>query len=216
MRAVIFDLDGTLQRLRMDWDRLRADLVALFGRYGQPELEGPLLEAVDRNIRLLIDKGMTPGQAQRIRLRADTLMDRAELDSFPKVRTFAGVPRLLAGLRERRIATAVFSRACRKYVDLSLARMGHRFDAVLGRDDVVRPKPDPEGVLLLLVKLRCAPKDCAVVGDHPFDILSGKRAGAATAGVLTGAGTRDTLTAAGADAIFEKAGPAMLKWVDAN
>ena len=48
MKAVIFDLDGTLQSLEIDWKALRADLSDLFGRYGQPLMEGPLLEAVDQ------------------------------------------------------------------------------------------------------------------------------------------------------------------------
>jgi phosphoglycolate phosphatase len=213
MKAVIFDLDGTLQSLEIDWKSLKADLSDLFGRFGEPLLEGPLLEAVDRNVGALLDKGMTPGQAEKVRLKAGRLMDRAELDSYPKVRTLPGVPAMLAELEARGVQRAVFSRACRAYVQKSLERLGHPFDAVLGREDVVRPKPDPEGILLLLVKLGCAPADCAVVGDHPFDVLAGKKAGTAAAGVLTGAGTRETLAKAGADAIFECAGPELLRWL---
>jgi phosphoglycolate phosphatase-like HAD superfamily hydrolase len=214
MKAVIFDLDGTLQSLEIDWKALRTGLSDLFSRFGRPLLDGPLLEAVDQNVQSLLDKGMTPGQAEKVRQKAGRLMDRAELDSYPRVRTLPGVPRLLSELESRGVRRAVFSRACKAYVHMSLERMGHPFDAVLGREDVVRPKPDPEGVLLLLVKLGCAPSDCAVVGDHPFDVLAGKKAGTAAAGVLTGAGTRETLQQAGADAIFEGAGPELLRWLD--
>jgi len=216
MKAVIFDLDGTLQSLEIDWKALRAELSDLFGRFGEPLLDGPLLEAVDRNVSALVEKGMTPAQAENIRLKAGRLMDRAEMDSFPKVRTLPGVPAMLSELESRGVKTAVLSRACRAYVNKSLERIDYPFNAVLGREDVVRPKPDPEGILLLLVKLGCAPADCAVVGDHPFDILAGKKSGTATAGVLTGAGTRETLTGAGADAIFEAAGPELLAWLDGN
>jgi phosphoglycolate phosphatase len=214
MKAVIFDLDGTLQSLEIDWRALRADLATYFGGYGQPLLDGPLLEAVDHNVSALIAKGMPPDRAEHIRLEAGRLMDRAELESFPKVRIFPGVPEMLAGLEAHGIRRAVLSRACRAYVDRSLARLGHDFDAVLGREDVARPKPDPEGIVLLLGRLGCAADECAVVGDHPFDVLAGKRAGTRTAGVLTGAGTRETLTGAGADAVFEKAGPELLRWLD--
>jgi phosphoglycolate phosphatase len=214
MKAVIFDLDGTLQSLEIDWKALRAELGAFFGRYGQPLLEGPLLEAVDQNVSALVEKGMPAGQAEKLRLEAGRMMDRAELDSFPKVRIFPNVPEMLSALEERGVRRAVLSRACRNYVDMSLKRLGRDFDAVLGREDVVRPKPDPEGILLLLERLGCGPAECAVVGDHPFDILAGKRAGTAAAGVLTGAGTRETLTRAGADAVFESAGPELLRWLD--
>jgi phosphoglycolate phosphatase-like HAD superfamily hydrolase len=214
MKAVIFDLDGTLQSLEIDWKALRSELTRFFGGYGQPLLDGPLLEAVDRNVAALVGKGMPPERAESVRAEAGRLMDRAELDSFPNVKIFPGVPEMLSGLRAHGLRTAVVSRACRAYVDRSLARMDHGFDAVLGREDVARPKPDPEGIILLLRKLECVPAECAMVGDHPFDILAGKRAGAAAAGVLTGAGTRETLADAGADAIFERAGPELLEWLD--
>jgi phosphoglycolate phosphatase len=216
MKAVIFDLDGTLQSLEIDWKALRAELGVLFGRYGQPLPGGPLLEAVDRNVAALIENGMAPGAAEQVRLEAGRMMDRAELDSFPKVRIFPGVPEMLSALEERGVRRAVLSRACRAYVDMSLGRLGRDFDAVLGREDVVRPKPDPEGILLLLDRFGCGPAECAVVGDHPFDVLAGKRAGTVTAGVLTGAGTRETLTKAGADAVFESAGPELLRWLDGS
>jgi phosphoglycolate phosphatase len=47
------------------------------------------------------------------------------------------------------------------------------------------------------------PGKCIVVGDHPYDILSGKRAGVWAAGVLTGLAPKKDLKEAGADYIFK-------------
>ena len=216
MKAVIFDLDGTLQSLEIDFRALRQELSRLFERYGQPLAEGPLLEAVEKNLGELGEKGLTPGQVDRVRVRASRIMDRAELSSYPRVRTFPGVSQMLADIGTRGLGTALLSRACRAYVDRSLERIGHPFKAVIAREDVLRPKPDPEGILLLLVKLGCPPAECAVVGDHPFDVTAGKKAGTRVAGVLTGAGTREVLMEAGADAIFESAGPELVEWLDGS
>ena len=190
------------------------ELSELFASFGQSELEGPLLEAVEKNLLALGEKGLTPGELRRVQLKANRILDRVEMDSYPKVRTLPGVPELLERLSAKGIRTAVQSRACRAYVAMSLERIGHPFAAVLAREDVVRPKPEPEGMLLLLVKLGCAPGDCACVGDHPFDIQAGKRAGVKSAGVLSGAGTEEALKAAGADAVFKRAGPELLAWLD--
>jgi phosphoglycolate phosphatase-like HAD superfamily hydrolase len=216
MKAVIFDLDGTLQSLEIDFRALRQDLAALFDRSGHPLADGPILEAIEASLGALGEKGLTPAQVGRIRLQAGRLMDRAELSSYPKVRTFPGVPQMLSQLGRRGVRTAVLSRACRAYVDRSLDRIGHPFAAVIAREDVLRPKPDPEGILLLLVKLGAPPADCAVVGDHPFDVTAGKKAGTRAAGVLTGVGTKEMLMDAGADAVFERAGPELVDWLDGS
>jgi phosphoglycolate phosphatase len=53
------------------------------------------------------------------------------------------------------------------------------------------------------VVLEANPGKCIVVGDHPYDILSGKRAGVKAAGVLTGVAPKKDLKEAGADYIFK-------------
>lgn len=63
-------------------------------------------------------------------------------------------------------------------------------------------KPYPQPVLYAAQQMQISPQECLIIGDTPVDILSGKRAGAQTVGLLCGFGTERELRRAGADLIL--------------
>ena len=73
---------------------------------------------------------------------------------------------------------------------------------VLGLQDCEKHKPDPEPVLKTLRELGFTAEETLVVGDMPYDILMGQRAGATTCGVSYGNATVEELRDAGADHII--------------
>lgn len=46
------------------------------------------------------------------------------------------------------------------------------FDIILTGDDVTKPKPDPQGILICLKKLAISPNDAIYVGDSIADIMA--------------------------------------------
>ena len=74
---------------------------------------------------------------------------------------------------------------------------------VLGADDVIQAKPNPEPVLKTLEKFGCTPNEALVVGDTWYDIEMGRRAGVRTCGVTYGNGSREELLNAGADFLID-------------
>ena len=75
---------------------------------------------------------------------------------------------------------------------------------ILGADDVVNGKPDPEPVTRTLEKYGLKPEEALVVGDTVFDIEMGKNAGTRTCGVTYGNGSKESL--ADADLIIDDFG----------
>lgn len=67
---------------------------------------------------------------------------------------------------------------------------------VLGADDVVNGKPNPEPVNRTLEKFGFRPEETIVVGDTVFDIEMGINAGTRTCGVTYGNGSRESISAA--------------------
>ena len=67
---------------------------------------------------------------------------------------------------------------------LEAFRLRDSFDAVIGGDDVLNVKPDPEGILLALERMGISASESMMVGDSAADMLAGKRAGVITAAAL--------------------------------
>ncbi len=65
---------------------------------------------------------------------------------------------------------------------------------ILGADDVVEGKPNPEAVNRTLAEFGFRPEEAIVVGDTIFDIQMGANAGTRTCGVTYGNGSRESLS----------------------
>ena len=85
---------------------------------------------------------------------------------------------------------------------LSQFNLLKRFHVVVTSQTCTYTKPYPDPVLHAAKVMQVAPENCLMVGDTPVDILSGKRAGMQTVGVLCGFGRENELRKAGADLIL--------------
>lgn len=128
-----------------------------------------------------------------------------ELDKKGLVRLFPNVIQTLQEIKFRKIKIAIASSRNRssllRYAEtLDLKRL---IDYIVGADDVMDAKPNPEPVEKILAFYGYKPEESIVVGDTKYDILMGKNAGSTTCGVTYGNGTLEELVEAGADFIID-------------
>lgn len=83
---------------------------------------------------------------------------------------------------------------------LRVAGVDRYFRAIVGGDEVPRPKPSPDLPLHAARALRVPPSRAAVVGDSPVDILAGRAAGTWTVAATYGYGELPALREAGPNA----------------
>jgi len=76
------------------------------------------------------------------------------------------------------------------------------FRAVATGQTCIHTKPYPDPIEWAAARMGVPPAACLMVGDTVVDIMSGKKAGAHTVGVLCGFGERKELEQAGADLIL--------------
>jgi len=76
-------------------------------------------------------------------------------------------------------------------------------DKVVTRGEVQRAKPEPEPFYVGAEKLGMEIRDCVVVGDSVWDLLSAQRARALGVGVLTGGWGKNELERAGAYRVYD-------------
>ena len=75
--------------------------------------------------------------------------------------------------------------------------------AVVTCEEVVKTKPNPEGILTLIQELGVKKEEVLILGDHPVDMQAAKAAGVVSIGISHGFGTPAELTAAGASRVVD-------------
>ncbi|MFB3924738.1 MAG: HAD family hydrolase [Syntrophales bacterium] len=205
-KAILFDFDGTLARLDIDFPSMRRAILDLIASYGVPgDGMGNLfaLEMIDAGRVFIIREN--PAAQEHYNLQSAKLIRDFEMEGAKTGVLFEGIREMLADLKSRGIRTAVVTRNCRDAVCTIFPDIADFCDIVVTRESAGRVKPDPEHLWVAIRNLRSAPENSVMVGDHPMDIQAGKKAGTYTVGVLTGYAESKALRDAGADVIIESA-----------
>ena len=206
IRAVLFDIDGTLldsndahahawlDALRGHGKDVPYDLLrSLIGMGGDK-----LLDEVAR-----IDDQSPEGKSITER-RAAILKAHYLSDVGP----FPGARSLVDRVRSRglRCVVATSSKAEDVADLLRAAAVADLMDVIVTSDDVDRSKPDPDIIAVALEKAGVSAEETVLIGDTPYDIEAATRAGVATIAFRCGGWPDEDLE--GAIAIYE--GPADL------
>ena len=183
MKAVIFDLDGTLINSVIPFEKMKQMMIAYLESVGvSPDLLNDRMlnfEITGKAAEDLRAKGFPEEQIRTILGRISEIMNRVELESVDSAAATEGVREALRDLKANGLKLGVMTRGCREYAQKVLGRLGLReyFDAVVARDDVEKPKPNPEHAFHLLSLLGVSAAEALYVGDHWSDAECAKQAG---------------------------------------
>ena len=164
-KPVVYDLDGTLVRLPVDWPAATEDADAALREAG--------LEPGDRDLWGLLELARESG-ASRAFESAVCSHERAAAVTSNRLS-------MATELRERDGPVGVCSLNCEAACRVALETHGlaEHVDAVVGRDSVGTHKPDPAPLLAVLEAMGCAPGEAEFVGDTERDEETAERAGVA-------------------------------------
>lgn len=155
IKAVIFDLDGTLTAPILDFNLIRSEIGIE---------SGDILTALE---------SMAPPR----RSRALEILERHERHAVENATLNEGVVELFKALRNREISIGLLTRNTRENT-LQIARRHQlSFDGIVDRFDGP-VKPDGHGVLKLCRQFESSPAETLVVGDFLHDLQSARNAGA--------------------------------------
>ena len=203
IKAVIFDLDGTLANTFDDLRSSIDDMRAAFG-LGPISLE-QMTSFINASLRGFAEGGLGGTRTEEeIEKAMQIYVDAYAKHYIEKTCIYEGLPELLAKLKGNGVHLAIYSNKMADYVKkIAIKLYGEdTFEVLMGPDGIV-PKPDPMGALLAAEKMGVCPKDAAYVGDSVTDMKTGIAAGMHTIGVSWGYTKREDLVAAGAHKIAD-------------
>jgi HAD superfamily hydrolase (TIGR01509 family) len=157
IKAVIFDLDGTITQPFFDFDTIREEM-------GLDKNSGPILESMQK---------MSPHQ----RKDAEKILHYHEQKAVIESKLNDGARETLESLRKAKIKIGILTRNKRRNALAIAKKHGLQFDAVVDRDDGP-VKPDAFGVLRICEQFGIRPEEVLMVGDYLFDLQCAKAAGA--------------------------------------
>jgi phosphoglycolate phosphatase len=201
IRAIIFDLDGTLLDTLEDIASSMNRVLETMGFVPHPIEDYKLL--VGDGIANLVKRALPESFAgnDEIVRRALGLMKREYSKSWRlHTRPYEGVPELLDELQSRGIPMAILSNKNHEFtVEMVSALLSKwRFYPVLGQRPGLPLKPDPQGALEISRTLGIAPGDFLYLGDTGTDMRTASSAGMYPVGALWGFRSEEELKKGGA------------------
>lgn len=181
IRAVVFDLDGTLLDTAPDFIVIVNQLLA---EQGCPALPAETIRAGVSNgskalIKLAFGINEDSEQFEPLRQRLLALY-LANHSVYTK--PFPGINSLLKQLAEHNIAWGIATNKPSVYTLPLMADMDMQPApaSIICPDHVSAPKPNPESLFLAATQLSCLPQEIVFIGDHKRDIDCGRDAGSIT------------------------------------
>lgn len=174
-KVIVFDLDGTIVRLAADWHSL---FKALNSRFTEKYRETINHNSMSAIMSRIVEKG----DEEELQLNFN-LIQRYELENItsnePIKETIYFINNKELFEVSHNVKLAVFSLNTRATILKSLKMAGilDKFEFFVGREDVRKWKPEPDGLLKILNYFEVKPEEVIYFGDLEKDLLTGANAG---------------------------------------
>jgi len=211
IKAVIFDLDGTLVAFKLDVKACRTEIIHHLTQRGFPRSLFSMKEtAFDMLVKVkkyLIAKGIEDQKFVEIEKIVLSIVEGFELEAARTTEMFPGIPETLEALKNLKLKIALCTISGKKATDYILDRFHLElfFDAVFTRESVSEVKPHPAHLEAVLEALKVGSQEAVLVGDSVKDIECAIQLNVLAVGVTTGLSSIEELTRSGAHYIASSA-----------
>ena len=206
INTTIFDFDGTLAKLNIDFKLMRDAVLKLISSYGiaRNYLQTDFVLEMINIVKNILSR-RSPQKAEIFTNKAIKMIEALEIEAAINGELFPQTKELFTCLKLSGVSTGVITRNCDKAIKTVFPDILSYCEVVVCRDIVNNVKPHPEHLNKALQMLNSTANTTLMIGDHPLDIQTGRNAGTYTAGVLTGHFRKSDFLNAGADLVLPHA-----------
>jgi len=203
MRAIIFDLDGTLVDTvyahSFAWWQVLQEAGLPVPGWKVHRLIGMSGGLITKAASHEVGRDLSDEEVQGLQDRHGELYKKL----LPTRTPLPGALALLRHLHDAKIKYGIATSGKRKDAAPSLDPLQlPAGTVVIDRTEVERAKPEPDLFLACQEKLGVSPAECYVVGDAVWDLLAARRAGMLGIGLLSGGYGEQELSQAGAYRVY--------------
>jgi phosphoglycolate phosphatase len=190
VRALIFDLDGTLIDSKQD---LILSVNAMLSELGREELaEETISGYIGHGAPQLVARALGDGCTEEERQRAlQFFLSYYEMHKMDTTCAYPGVAETLEKLADMPMAVLTNKPVRISVRILDAMGLSKYFRAIYGGNSFKTKKPDPLGARTILRELRAEPQEALLVGDSEVDVQTARNAGTLAAAVNYGFGVHD-------------------------
>lgn len=187
VKAVLFDLDGTLIDTAADFVRIITKMSRENGWQAPSDVDvrEQVSAGASAMVKLMLQHNGETVSDDELQAFRQQFLDEYEADICVDSCVFSELEAVLSALEDKGVPWGIVTNKPRYLAQQLLKKMqlNQRCAVLVCPDDVFRPKPDPEPMYVALEKLgipRGASASVLYVGDHIRDIEAGNAAGMPT------------------------------------
>ena len=191
IKAIIWDLDGTLIHFSIDFIKARKSVIKILKKKGVLgkllSIEKPILENVRIAKEFLKTQGYSVEEIQKIVDEIDKTVIQIEYEAAIKAEMIQGIDKVLEFARDNNLKQAIFTYNTSENAEISLEKVNLLcfFEIIVGRDNIDNPKPHPDHLLFICNKLSVDPQEVLVIGDTGRDVEAALNVNAHSVGINT-------------------------------
>lgn len=208
IKAVVFDLDGTLVNFIIDYKTLRADVRSFLITQGIPfsvlSLNESIFEMLNKAEIFMKNNGKPVQAIEEVYAGVFKITEKYELEAAKAIGLMPGVTDVLKALKEAGLKIGLCTVSSEKTTNYILKKFNIEcfFNAVTPREKVKHTKPHIEHLKTTLRALGAKPEEALMVGDSAIDMKCARGLNVIAVGLPTGVSNIKELTDAGANYII--------------
>ena len=212
IKAVIFDLDGTIASFNLDYLTVRAEVRSYLIRSGLPAsilaTNESIFDMLKKAEIFLKNSGKSQRTFNKVRNEALSIAEKYEMEAAKTTEVLPGVAETLVTLKKMGLKIGLCTINSEKSTNYILKRfsVAKFFDAVTPRNKVKFVKPNPEHLEATLKALHASPKEAMLVGDGSRDMRCARELKVIAVGLPTGTNSQKELTDSGANYVVTSIG----------
>jgi HAD superfamily hydrolase (TIGR01549 family) len=184
IKAIIWDLDGTLIYFNIDFVKARRNAINILRKNGVPKhllsLEFSILDNVAKAREFFKTTDLSKQKVEEIIKEVDNNIIKVEFEAAKKAKMVNGIDQVLDYAKAKNLKQAIFTFNTTNNAEISLntVKLRHYFEIIVGRDNINNLKPHPEHLTYICNHLKIKPSEVLVIGDSSRDIEAAINVGA--------------------------------------